>query len=201
MSGYRPASEFSVSDDYVVGFQKIYVTARLHARLSRPSYLKDRIGDMRSTRRYSAAVMVCLGVAVLLLAYPNYVIRPYRYQDPGQLRAALFVLQYRFPVEVAAAVAACIAAVAYSGRRKAWVAIAAAVAMLCAVFSRVNIYELMFHPSRPAFGPAGKSKLDGDEKVIAISMGGAARAYPVRSISYHHIVNDVLGGVPIVATY
>jgi hypothetical protein len=48
---------------------------------------------------------------------------------------------------------------------------------------------------------ASESKLDGAEKVIAISLGGVARAYPIRSMSYHHIVNDEVNGVPVVATY
>jgi len=81
--------------------------------------------------------------------------------------------------------------------------LAAAVGVcLFTALSRVNIYELMFHPmGSPAFVSAADVKLDKDEKVIAIAMNGAARAYPIRSISYHHIVNDVVGGVPIVATY
>ena len=29
----------------------------------------------------------------------------------------------------------------------------------------------------------------------------SARAYPIRSLSYHHVLNDMLDGVPIVATY
>jgi hypothetical protein len=60
----------------------------------------------------------------------------------------------------------------------------------------------MFHPfERPSFSRADEAKLDGDEKVIAISVGGEARAYPIRIVSYHHLINDVVGGVPIVATY
>jgi hypothetical protein len=60
----------------------------------------------------------------------------------------------------------------------------------------------MFHPvDRPAFVDATASKLDGTGKVLAIRIGDEARAYPIRSISYHHIVNDRLGGVPIAATY
>jgi hypothetical protein len=60
----------------------------------------------------------------------------------------------------------------------------------------------MFHPAeRPSFSTADQAKFDGDEKVIAVNIGGAARAYPIRIISYHHIINDVLDGVPIVATY
>jgi hypothetical protein len=71
-----------------------------------------------------------------------------------------------------------------------------------AALSRVNVYELMFHPlGSPAFESAGESRLDKDEKVIAIEVNGAARAYPIRGMSYHHIVNDMVGGVPIVATY
>ena len=46
----------------------------------------------------------------------------------------------------------------------------------------------MFHPAgAPAFQPARASKLDGDEKVLAVN----AHAYPIRIISYHHIVNDI----------
>ncbi len=37
--------------------------------------------------------------------------------------------------------------------------------------------------------------------VMAVHLGGEARAYPIRIVSYHHIVNDVVGGLPIVATY
>jgi hypothetical protein len=66
----------------------------------------------------------------------------------------------------------------------------------------VNVYEIMFHPiSQPSFAAASDVRLDGDEKVIAVRIGSASRAYPVRNIAYHHVVNDVVGGVPIAATY
>jgi hypothetical protein len=32
-------------------------------------------------------------------------------------------------------------------------------------------------------------------------LGSAARAYPIRGMSYHHVINDELNHVPIVATY
>jgi len=60
----------------------------------------------------------------------------------------------------------------------------------------------MFHPDiRPSFTAAQSVKLDGAEKVIAVRIGGEARAYPIRSMSYHHVLNDMVGGVAIVATY
>jgi len=71
-----------------------------------------------------------------------------------------------------------------------------------AFLARVNVYELMFHPiQKPAFQAAREVKLDGAEKVIAVRIGAEARAYPIRGMSYHHMVNDVVGGAAIVATY
>ena len=39
----------------------------------------------------------------------------------------------------------------------------------------------MFRPMpAPAFSAAADTRLDGDEKVIAIAVAGVARAYPIR---------------------
>jgi hypothetical protein len=37
--------------------------------------------------------------------------------------------------------------------------------------------------------------------VIAVRFGSDARAYPINMMGYHHIVNDVVGGIPVVVTY
>ncbi len=39
------------------------------------------------------------------------------------------------------------------------------------------------------------------ERVIGVSVQGEQRAYPLRILNYHEIVNDTLGGVPIAVTY
>jgi len=149
----------------------------------------------------------CLVVSLICVGYPIYVIRPFRHQGAGELAAALVVAQYRSIVTILAAIAA-VAAVAGYWRvqprrwRRVLPTAGAAVAVLLAFLGRVNIYELMFHPvPHAAFTAAQDVKLDGAEKVIAVRIGGAARAYPIRAISYHHVVNDVVGGVAIVATY
>ena len=36
---------------------------------------------------------------------------------------------------------------------------------------------------------------------IAVTLGGESRAYPIREMGYHHVVNDRLHGLPIVVTY
>ena len=73
---------------------------------------------------------------------------------------------------------------------------------VAAGLTRVNVFEIMFHRyDKPAFTAVSEAKVDGDDKVLAILVGGAARAYPIRSIAYHHIINDEVGGRAVVATY
>jgi len=39
------------------------------------------------------------------------------------------------------------------------------------------------------------------DRVIGVDINGETRAYPLRVLSYHELINDVVGGVPIGATY
>jgi Protein of unknown function (DUF3179) len=161
----------------------------------------------RSGRIFSIAFVACFIVALAAVAYPLYVIRPFRPQDVRELAAALVVLRIRPWIEIVSLVACLIALAWYWSQQSRILSRTLAVlgALLVggvAWLSRINVYELMFHPNdHPSFSAASGSKLEGDEKVIAVNIGGAARAYPIRSMSYHHIVNDTVGGVPIVATY
>jgi hypothetical protein len=43
--------------------------------------------------------------------------------------------------------------------------------------------------------------LEPDELVISVVQGAMARAYPLRIMMWHEIVNDVIDGVPIAVTY
>ena len=50
--------------------------------------------------------------------------------------------------------------------------------------------------------PEDASKWLGDqEPVIAFELNGDARAYPLQILTWHEIVNDVVGGVPVSATF
>jgi uncharacterized membrane protein len=90
----------------------------------------------------------------------------------------------------------------FSTLRKVGLALLSVLVIGCGLLSRINVYEIMFHPvDQPTFSAAATVKLDPAEQVIAVVVNHAARAYPIRDISYHHIVNDTLGGRAIVATY
>ena len=170
--------------------------------------------QMRSDRRSKslrwgslAWLLCCFLAAFFVLAYPIYVIRPFRQQGPRELAVALATLQIGPYLQPALAVVA-IALLLWCWRRNSgvisrWAASLATVAIVSFVFlARVNVYELLFKPvQQPTFLPAGKTKLSGQEQVIAIKVKATARAYPIRDISYHHIVNDIVAGLPVVATY
>jgi len=46
-----------------------------------------------------------------------------------------------------------------------------------------------------------KRAVVGSDMVIGVAINGEARAYPIRILNWHEIVNDTLGGVPIAVTF
>ena len=46
---------------------------------------------------------------------------------------------------------------------------------------------------RPKFVPATRAGLADDDRVLGVALDGAARAYPVRILNWHEVVNDRFG--------
>ena len=54
----------------------------------------------------------------------------------------------------------------------------------------------------PTFLAANETEYFGDDElVLGVEFAGEYRAYPVRMLRYHHIVNDTVGGEPLLVTY
>lgn len=53
----------------------------------------------------------------------------------------------------------------------------------------------------PAVAASEATYLEPDETVFGVVVGGEARAYPVRFLSWHEMANDVLGGEPITLSF
>ena len=144
-------------------------------------------------------------IALFCLAWPMYVIRPFRAQGPTELDSALLILRLRpYLLTVCLLTSLLAAKSAWPETRPRQLALAAIPLTIAIAFglSRVNVFELMFHRiDAPTFQPAAQTTLEATEKLLAIAINGAARAYPVRALAYHHIVNDTLAGVPLVGTY
>jgi len=53
----------------------------------------------------------------------------------------------------------------------------------------------------PKFIPASAARLAPDDRVLGLARNGAVKAYPVRILNWHEIVNDRFGDEPIAVTY
>ena len=156
--------------------------------------------------------VICSSVALWCVWFPMHIIRPFRPQDARRLQEALLVHDVG-PWVSGICAAFLIVVTAWSwnkvaGQLKGW-GFRAGMMALCllsivgAYYTHVNFYETkMFHPYKSLeFESADASKTEPADKVLAVRLGGHARAYPILTMGYHHVVNDTLGGVPIAMTY
>jgi Protein of unknown function (DUF3179) len=153
--------------------------------------------------------LVLASLATLAVAlYPIYVIRPFREQKPADLQRALWVQMH--DRLFLAGIFLLITTLALLVWRRAGLtakilllAPAMAIALLAAGASWVNPYEqMMFHGMGvPHYVTIQEAGIDAKDMVIVVTKGDDSRAYPIREMGYHHIVNDRLHQLPIVVTY
>jgi uncharacterized protein DUF3179 len=157
-------------------------------------------------RVYWAAFVAFVIAGVGLFMVPAFIIRPFKYQSPTALHVALVFRQLAGTGTIVAACAVFTLMWLLWGRARLFQRIAMVLAGLlvlgAATMARLNYFEWMFHPvAQPGFLKADDVKLDASEMVLALDFNGEARAYPIREMAYHHIVNDEVGGVPVAVTY
>jgi hypothetical protein len=138
--------------------------------------------------------------------FPAFIIRPFRYQAPRALLWAIAIRQRAPIISLLCAIVSFlrIAMLWRSSNKwiKAVLSLVAIAVTFSAVMSRLNYFEWMFHPVDSAkFEAESSSKLGTDEMILAVRYGADARAYPIREMAYHHVLKDVVGGVPIAVTY
>jgi len=157
--------------------------------------------------RVLRVLLVLLAIAgVGLFLIPAFVIRPFRYQSASALALAIRV-KWVAPALTALACAAVLVlglSLWRSASRMVRVGLVAAMLLSAgsAVMARMNYFEWMFRPVQAAgFVAAGDAHLSDKEMVLTVQMGPDARAYPIRQMAYHHILNDMVGGEPIAVTY
>jgi hypothetical protein len=150
--------------------------------------------------------LVVLGAFVWVFI-PVWMIQPFRPQTPEGLNLS-YTLRHWSPVVTLAALAlaALLVVLLWRGARR-WTKAALVLLLVPVVtvtwFARQNHFEWMFKPL-PASAYVAADRVDfvaGDEMVLAIEVKGDAVAYPIRQLAYHHVVEDTVGGLPVVSTY
>lgn len=154
------------------------------------------------------AVLLLPLLAVTLVILPLWLDQPFSTQTPA-IMAAVFRMRAWAPALTLIAALGTLGAAAWlwPGRRilaRALLVLLAAVPAGATWLARQNPFEWMFNPVRAAeyatLDQASAFVAD-DDMVMVVSLNGETAAYPVRQLAYHHIAQDVVGGVPIVVTY
>jgi len=147
-------------------------------------------------------------VGAAVVAVPVFILRPFSPQTASAVAVA-YRLREMAPLltAVLAGFGLVTAALAWwhSGR---WARLAAVgalgITLGAAWLARQNHFEWMFNPlPNPAYASVAEAAafVDPADMLIAVEGHGDAVAYPVRQMAYHHLVNDQVGGVPVVSTY
>ena len=162
----------------------------------------------RASRRLAGLVLFLLIIVTLAwMALPMWLIRPFAPQTPAGLAVA-FALRRWAPWATLIALAVALFLAVRLWRNARWwsrvLVVLAFVPLLGAAwFSRQNMFEKMFLPlGTVRSAPAGEARwVEDQDPVMAVALNGEEAAYPVRQVAYHHIVQDVVGGVPVAVTY
>ena len=147
-------------------------------------------------------------LSAMLVCIPAFLIRPFVAQTQGGL-ALSYQLRSLSPTWTLAFLVIGILLTLqlwYSSLprlRKSLIGLFLLILAASAVMARQNHFEWMFHPLlQPGYVSISKATHVKDaDMVLGIRLGGDSRAYPISLMAYHHLVNDVVAGQPLVVTY
>lgn len=160
---------------------------------------------------YKTAWLILLLITAIVFALvftPVWLIKPFSAQTEKQLEISYFLRSWSPILTIVFSISAIGLAVFIWKNSKRWSGKIALIVPLLIIFgftwfARQNHFEWMFNPLENArFAKISETDfVADDEMVLAVKIGDDAAAYPVRQMAYHHVVQDVVGGMPITATY
>jgi len=174
--------------------------------MSAPSFTSQIHTQPRTSHWIWTGFALCALATIALFFIPAFIIRPFSHQSPRPLLLAM-ALRQRAPMGTLITAVACLVFAFALWKTVGWwrrslLVLAMLVVTFSAVMARLNYFEWMFHPIAGAqFLAQSDSKLDPKEMILAVRFGSDGRAYPISQMAYHHVLNDVVGGVPIAVTY
>jgi uncharacterized protein DUF3179 len=153
------------------------------------------------------SLSLIVAATVAMVAIPVFVIMPSKAQTAAGVEWSYWLRRYS-PVATIVATLLCLSICVALWRGARWWGRSAMLALLAPLvavtwFARQNHFEWMFNPLPNAdYAPASEvGFVPDDDMIMTVEINGEAAAYPVRQMAYHHVINDVVGGKPITATY
>ena len=167
--------------------------------------LPQRTNEPRKLLWFSLFVHIVIVLAVVLT--PVFLIMPFKAQTPRIMEISYALRRWSPVITILSAIVILILTIKlWLGGR--WWSRIALVILLVPVFAatwlaRQNHFEWMFNPlPNAAYVKANDvTFVNKDDRVLSVTIGNESVAYPIRLMGYHHVVQDTVGGTPIVATY
>jgi hypothetical protein len=154
-------------------------------------------------------VLLLLTAATVAMVFtPVWLIQPFAPQTARQVEISYLLKNWSPTLTIIFALSAIGLAIFIWKNAKRWYRAAPLIIPLLIIFvftwfARQNHFEWMFNPIETVrFARVAETDfVADDEMVLAVKIGTDAVAFPVRQMAYHHVVQDVVGGTPITATY
>ncbi len=153
-------------------------------------------------------LLVIALVALAIVIVPVWIIQPFKPQSARGLEVSYALRRWSpWVTPIALAFGLFLVLRLWRGSQRWWkkaFLVLVLIPLLAAVwFARQNHFEWMFNPlANATYAKISEAGSVADEDIVlAVENNGEAAAYPVRLMAYHHLVQDIVGGTPIVATY
>ena len=162
---------------------------------------------MRNRKILWLSLFVLIVIVLAIVLTPVFLIMPFKAQTPRIMEVSYVMRRWSPVVTILASLLILTLTIRlWLGGR--WWSRIFLVLLLVPVFAstwlaRQNHFEWMFNPlQNPAYAKAAETTfLHNGDRVMSVTIGNESVAYPIRLMGYHHVVQDTVGGTPIVATY
>jgi thiol:disulfide interchange protein len=146
--------------------------------------------------------------AFAMVAIPVYLIQPFAPQTENALTVSYYLRSWSPYLTVILAIVSLLLCIQIWRNSRRWFTKIPLILPLILIgfsvwFAQQNHFLWMFNPlTNSAYAKVSEVDFVKDEEmVMAVNINGESVAYPVLQMAYHHVVQDVVGGQPITATY
>ena len=162
---------------------------------------------MRNRKILWLSLFLLIVIVLAIVLTPVFLIMPFKAQTPRIVEVSYMLRRWSPVVTILASLLILTLTIRLWLGGRWWsriLLVLVLVPVLAATwFARQNHFEWMFNPlPNPAYAKAAETTfVNNHDRVMSVTIGNESVAYPIRLMGYHHVVQDTVGGTPIVATY
>ncbi len=125
-------------------------------------------------------------------------------QRMNSIDIAYFLYSYRWFFRIVFGLLILIGSVSAFKYKHKWIpalVLLITIGIACLFNFKMNAESMFAQPKALTFKSQNENALNDSTVVIGVEHNGEAKAYPMRFLTYHHQVQDVIGGKPVIVTY